>query len=210
MRLRKSIKNISTIFLLALACMAQNAQAQDFPAEADWKVTAYLWAMGLDGEVGMGPITADLDLSFSDLVSALNYGGAVAIRRDWGRNVLLADLSYYSLSPDDVTTPLGGSISTDLDMPLLQFFYGRKTALSNGHAGWLVGARYMEMETKLPWTPNLPMPVTRTRSASPDFTSAASSSSSFFKSRADWNLFPTSFSSACFTMRMNWRMISTG
>ena len=52
----------------------------------------------------------------------------------------------------------------------MQFFYGRKTALSNGHAGWLVGARYMEMETKLTWTPNLPMPVTRTRSASPDFT----------------------------------------
>lgn len=170
MRMSKSIIDISATFLLAFACMAQPAQAQDFPSEPDWKVSAYLWAMALDGEVGIGPITADIDLSFSDLLDALNYGGAVAIRRDWGRNVFVADLAYYSLSPDDVTTPLGGSISTDLDMPLLQFYYGRKTALGNGHAGWLVGARYMEMDTKLTWAPNLPVPVERTRSASPDFT----------------------------------------
>jgi hypothetical protein len=170
MRISKSIANITATFLLAFACMAQPALAQDFPAEADWRVTAYLWAVALEGEVGMGPITADVDLSFSDLLGALNIGGAVAIRRDWGRNVLVADLSYYSFSPDDVSTPLGGVVGTDLDMPLLSFYYGRKTALANGHAGWMLGARYMEMDTKLTWTPNLPVPVTRTRSASPDFT----------------------------------------
>jgi hypothetical protein len=71
----KSIFNISVTFLLAFACLAQPVQAQDFPPEGDWKVTAYLWAMALDGEVGIGPITADIDLSFSDLLDALNYGG---------------------------------------------------------------------------------------------------------------------------------------
>ena len=168
----KLIKNISATILLACVCLTNSVQAQDFPDEADWKITAYLWAQAIDGIVGIGPIEADMDLSFSDLLSALNIGGAVAFRRDWGKNIIVADLNYYSLSPDDVDTPLGGTISTDLDQPLLQFMYGRKTALSNGYFAWLVGARYVELDTKLTWKPNLPgdINIKRTRSASPDFT----------------------------------------
>lgn len=170
MKMSESVICLSAIFLLAYAGFTQPVQAQDFPSDPDWKITAYLWTMALDGEVGIGPIVADIDLSFSDLLEALNYGGAVAFRRDWGRNVFVADVSYYSLSPDDVTTPLGGSISTDLKMPLLQFYCGRKTAFGDGYAGWLIGARYMEMDTKLTWKPNLPVSVERVRRASPDFT----------------------------------------
>jgi len=172
MRVINSIKHISGALLLVITLLAQTAQAQDqdFPSDANWTITAYLWTVGIDGTVGIGPITSDLDLSFSDLVSAINIGGAVAFRRDWGRNVFVADLNYYSLSPDDVTTPLGGTVGTDLDMPLFQFYYGRKMAISSGHVGWLVGARYMEMDTKLTWKPNLPVPVKRVKKASLDFT----------------------------------------
>ena len=172
MKSSKSIKNISVILFLAITFLAQTAQAQDhdFPSEANWTITAYLWAQGIDGTVGIGPIEADIDLSFSDLLSALNIGGAVAFRRDWGRNVFVADLNYYSLSPDDVTAPLGGTISTDLDQPLLSFYYGRKMAINSGHIGWLVGARYVELDTKLTWKPDLPVPVKQVRKASPDFT----------------------------------------
>jgi hypothetical protein len=159
-----------SVLLLAFACVAQTAQAQDFPSEADWKVSFYLWSMAVDGEVGIGPVNADVDLSFGDIFGAFNFGGALAFRRDWGRNVFVADLAYLSLSPDDVDTPLGGTISTDLDMPLLNFYYGRKFALGNGHAGWLVGARYMQMDTKVTWKPNLPMEPKIVKSDSPDFT----------------------------------------
>ena len=169
MSMNKLTMYICATLLLIFATMAQPAQAQDFPSEADWKVSLYLWTMGIDGEVGIGPINADIDAGFSDIVDSLNYGGQVAIRRDWGRNVFAADLGYLSLSPDDVETPLGGTISTDVDMPLLSFYYGRKFALSNGYAGWLVGARYLDMGTKLTWNPVLP-DVKRTRRASPDFT----------------------------------------
>jgi hypothetical protein len=119
MSISKSIMNLSAATLLACVGLAQTAQAQDFSDDPDWKVTAYLWTAGLDGTVGIGPIKADIDLSFSDLLSDLNYGGAIAFRRDWGRNIFVADLQYLSLSPDPVKTPLGGSISTDLDQPLV-------------------------------------------------------------------------------------------
>jgi len=155
---------------IPLACvLAQSAQAQDFSDEPDWKVTAYLWTMSLDGTAGIGPIESDLDLSVSDLFGALNYGGAVALRRDWGRNVFVADLQYYSLSPDPVKTPLGGTVSADLGQPIVQFYYGRKTATSKGHFAWLAGARYMALDTELSWRPGLDILDKRTRSASPDF-----------------------------------------
>lgn len=172
MNICKSTKNFSVVLLMVLTSLAQTAQAQDqdFPSEANWRITAYLWAQAIDGTVGIGPIEADLDLSFSDLLSSLNIGGAVAFRRDWGRNIFVADLNYYSLSPDDVDTPLGGKITTDLKQPFYSFYYGRKTAVGTGVAGWLVGARYMQLDTKLTWKPNLPMNPKRVKRASPDFT----------------------------------------
>ena len=170
MNMSKRFKSVIVTIFLAFLCFPQIAQAQDFSEEPDWKVTAYLWTMGLDGTVGIGPIESDLDLSFSDLLSALNYGGAVAIRRDWGRNMFVADLQYYSLSPDPVETPLGGSVSTDLDQPLMQFYYGRKTATSKGYFAWLAGVRYVKLDTTLTWRPGFDILDKRTRRASPDFT----------------------------------------
>jgi hypothetical protein len=170
MRMNKFIKHVFATILLASVYLPQLAHAQDFSADPDWKVTAYAWTMALDGTLGIGPIEADIDLSFSDLLDDLNYGGAVAIRRDWGRNLIVADLNYYSLSPDPIETPLGGTISTDLDMPLLQFYYGRKTATSKGYFAWLAGVRYIELDTTLTWKPGFDILDKQTRSASPDFT----------------------------------------
>ena len=169
MHMSKPLKNIIVTIFLICACLPQFTQAQDFSDDPDWKVTAYLWTMALDGTVGIGPIESDLDLSFSDLLGALNYGGAIALRRDWGRNIFVADLQYYSLSPDPVKTPLGGTVSTDLNQPIVQFYYGRKTATSKGYFAWLAGIRYMELDTKLSWKPGFDILDKRTRSASPDF-----------------------------------------
>lgn len=168
--MKKSLTLKLIAISLVLAVSTQQATAQDFSTDPDWKVSVYLWTLGIDGDIGIGPINAGVDFSFSDLFDALNYGGAVVMRRDWGRNVLVADLSYFSLSPDDVTGPLGGKISTDLNLPLMQFYYGRKTMLDAGHAGWLVGARYIKMDLTMGLKPNLPSEPSFKRSAAPDLT----------------------------------------
>ena len=129
-----SLLVVLAISVLLFAGVPQQAQAQDFSADPEWNISAYLWTMGLDGNTGIGPINADLDVSFGDIIKVLNYGGSMVFRRDWGKNVFVADLSYFSLSPDDVTTPSGAQISTDANLPLLQFYYGRKTMVEGGHA----------------------------------------------------------------------------
>ena len=45
------------------------ADADEFDPNADWKISAYLWATSLDGTLALGPIEADIDLSFSDILS---------------------------------------------------------------------------------------------------------------------------------------------
>jgi len=61
MNFSKAITKIALSLLLASAGITQSAQAQEFPSDPNWTITAYLWAMSLDGTVGIGPIEADLD-----------------------------------------------------------------------------------------------------------------------------------------------------
>jgi len=145
------------------------ARASEFDPDPDWKISAYLWATGLSGEIGIGPIVADVDLSFSDLLSALDIGGSAIARRDWGANMLVGDLSYFALSPDDAPGPLGTTVSSNLKMPLLSAYYGRKWGTESQYGGLLVGARYMKMDLTLK-VKGLPGDNVITKSDSPDFT----------------------------------------
>ena len=60
--------------LLALA-VAGPLQADD-----KWQntITPYVFFSGMDGTVGVGPVTADVNLSFGDLLSNLKLGGMLA------------------------------------------------------------------------------------------------------------------------------------
>jgi len=145
-----SVRNLFTKLLLPVLILLSGptgvAAAQDFDADPDWKISAYLWTTSLDGNLGIGPIEADIDLSFSDLLSSLDIGGALAARRDWGANMLVGDLTYISLSPDDHPGPAGSSISSSLDLTLFNTYYGRKWGSGDHYGALLVGARYMKMD----------------------------------------------------------------
>ena len=47
---------------LVLAVSTQQATAQDFSTDPDWKVSVYLWTLGIDGDIGIGPISSGMDL----------------------------------------------------------------------------------------------------------------------------------------------------
>ena len=164
--------SLSIVVLAALLIQISSigaAVASEFESDPDWKISAYLWSTGLSGEMGIGPITADVDLSFSDLVSALDIGGSAIARRDWGANALIGDLSYFALSPDDAPGPLGTTISPNLKMPLLSAYYARKWGTESQYGGIMVGARYMKMDLTLK-VKGLPGDADIKKSGSPSFT----------------------------------------
>ena len=69
-------------------------------ADSGWsfRMAPYLWAQGLDGTTGIAGLTGDVDMSFSDIASDLDfaYMGAFEARR--GRWGIMTDINYAELS----------------------------------------------------------------------------------------------------------------
>lgn len=166
------------------------ALGDDFSADPDWKFSVYLWATGLEGELGIGAVEEQVDLGFSDLLSSLDIGGSFAARRDWGRNLLLGDISYFALSSDTKTGSRGNTISAGLDLSLLSAYYGRKWGTENKHGGILFGARYMNLDLTLIQFVDGPAPgsETRERAADPDFTNLLVGAWGSVPLNEDWDL----------------------
>jgi hypothetical protein len=61
---------IGLVFLLAgTPALAQNTD------HWDWRITPYLWGINMTGDVSIGPINQDIDVSFSDILSDMEIGG---------------------------------------------------------------------------------------------------------------------------------------
>ena len=85
-----------------------------------FKVTPYAWAMGVEGDVGKGNLTAPVDVDFLDAIDDLDLAGMLAVearKGDWG---ILADMSYLDLS-DDKSTAVG-KIDVEVEQWILQAF----------------------------------------------------------------------------------------
>lgn len=81
------------------------------PARAEgegwqFKVTPYLWALGMSGDVGVGPVSVPVDVKFSDAVKDLDFGGMLSAEARNGRWGILVDGTYLKLTADH-DTPLG-------------------------------------------------------------------------------------------------------
>ena len=183
-------KSFSLLTLIASTVLvAMPAQAQEFSSDPDWKITAYLWTLGLEGQLGIGPIQEDIDLGFTDLLSELDIGGAVAVRRDQGHHSLLLDAQYYKLSPS-ADGPLGGTIDNTLKLPIISAAYGYKFGEPDSYGIFMGGVRYMKTDLRLDLTPNLPGPgePSLRREADPDFTDFFIGFLGFVPVSEKWNL----------------------
>jgi opacity protein-like surface antigen len=98
----------AAIALIALSgCAGANAE--------EWKneVTPYLWMSGMSGKtvIGtpLGPVEADVDLNFGDILSNLDMGAMVSYEGGRDRWVVLGDLIYMKLGASDTST--SGAVS---------------------------------------------------------------------------------------------------
>lgn len=119
-------------------------------AEEGWsfKLTPYLWAMGVDGDIGAGSATAEVDVKFTDAVKDLELGGMLSVEADYGRWAILGDVAYLNLETDQDTRI--GEFEVDLKQCLAQGAVAysvvkyKKTILDLG-----LGGRYMALDTTL-------------------------------------------------------------
>ena len=96
-----------------LACM---------PAQAgEWKheLAPYVWGAALEGQSGIGPVTADVDLSFSDVVDNLETGFQGVYRASRDKFSVTADLVYMGLGATG--NGPAGYVRADVDMDQVAF-----------------------------------------------------------------------------------------
>lgn len=119
------------------------------PAAADgWEseIAAYLFAAGLSGRASVGPVVAEVDASFSDILDNLQFGGMAAFSTTDGRWVWMADAVVANVGT--TASGSGGAFRADLDSDttILEGDFG--VQLTRGFTVF-GGARYVDLASKI-------------------------------------------------------------
>jgi hypothetical protein len=86
----------------------------------DWQafVAVYLWVVGMDGDIGVGNTTADIDLSFSDIWENFDVGGQAHIEFWWKKWIFFVDPLFMKLSSKSSQTRVIGTRKADAEVKM--------------------------------------------------------------------------------------------
>ena len=125
-------------------------------AADDWSlnISPYVWGAGLEGSIASfpGAPTAEVDVSFEDILENLDMAGMAIVELRYGRVAAYMDLVYTSIGADQ-ETPLG-ILFDDVELENELFigtFGGAYRALETDHAtlDLLGGVRVWSVDTVL-------------------------------------------------------------
>ena len=130
----------------------------------------YLWLAGIDGTVGVGDLTTDIDPGVSDILKSLSFGFMGAFEARKNKFMVITDLMYLNLGETkDTSGPLFNSLEVDQTTFMLSPVAGYRLAEKEGASlDVIAGIRFWHTSTRLELTPGqLPG---RVREASRNFT----------------------------------------
>jgi opacity protein-like surface antigen len=145
----------------ALGLFASPAvRAADSAAAADqwqFEVMPYLWAAGLKADVGVHGVTADVDLSFNDILDNLDWTAAALFEARNGPWTIGLDSLFMRLKDDKSAVrsgPLGlatlnASLDVKLTQQLYQPFLGYRLTDGSIRVDAIGGARYTNLNLEL-------------------------------------------------------------
>ncbi|HVQ60548.1 MAG TPA: hypothetical protein VMS53_00545, partial [Burkholderiales bacterium] len=113
---------------LALTALAPAARAENAQVDA-WRfeITPYIFGAGLRGTTGVGPVTANIDSSFGDIMKHFDSGFMAAAEARKGPWVFAFDGVYFRLKDQGTRSwqgPAGiGSATGDLEATVSQLIY---------------------------------------------------------------------------------------
>jgi hypothetical protein len=133
------------------------------PSSEGWQVQIipYLWGTSMDGRIGVGKRSADVDASFRNIIDHLHFAFMNLADATWNNKVvLLTDLVYSDLRGFRATPgPIFSSVSPNQKLFFLTPEVGYRM-LDNSQASvdFLGGIRYWRLNTELQFQPVL-LPV---------------------------------------------------
>lgn len=106
------------------------------PVESEWsfRFAPYAWLIAIDGDMGVGPFTAPVDISFSDTLDTLDMAYMFLAEAGYGRWTLTADFVYGDFS-NDAVGPLGFTrIDYEFTQWVLSTTVGYRVIQTEGYA----------------------------------------------------------------------------
>lgn len=136
---------ILTAAILSLAVAASFSPSTVAAQESDsweFRVTPYLWMLGLDGTTAALGDDVDLDASFSDILDNLNIALSVNMELSKGKVFFVLDAMYAQLEMDiEGPDPIAGTV--DIDLIIADLAVGYKV---NENFDLYAGARLYDQE----------------------------------------------------------------
>ena len=145
------MKNMRIIGLaLLLASTPVLAQDSD---QWDWKITPYLWGINMTGDVSIGPIEQNIDVSFSDILSNMEIGGAVYAELGKRKHAVHVDYTYLRLRPEPTELssppfPPNAELATKMTTRIFESGYNYRWNGPDGPA-FVIGARMTDMAIRM-------------------------------------------------------------
>ena len=142
---------------MVLACCALVFSAARGGAQIDttgqWRysVTPYGWLLSLHGRVGVGPVAANADVSFRDLLKTLRFGFMVESEVRHGRWFGAMDVMYASLGKENTIAFRGdtGTLELSGKLAIIQPVGGYTIGNKTWAVDFLGGFRQWDMRTTL-------------------------------------------------------------
>jgi hypothetical protein len=132
--------------------MSSSAVAQDSDSP-DWKISPYLWTVGVNGDIAIGDISQDIEVSFSDILSDFELGGSVYAELGKGNHAAHIDYTYVRTRPDPTPLPSppfmeGAELASKMTINILEAAYNYRFRGLNGPA-LVLGARLLDIKLRM-------------------------------------------------------------
>ena len=127
--------------LAAATLLAGSAAAQ----ELDWRVTPYLWGLGIEGNIALGPVGRDVDVEFADVLNVLTGTVLLHVEAQSGEHIFFGDLNWLKVEPEDELATIGGPAKAEMDSTIFEMGYARD---ADG-IGFEAGLRYWDFDIEI-------------------------------------------------------------
>jgi hypothetical protein len=127
--------------LAALAALPLGAQEKGW----DWRVTPYVWGLGIDGNVALGPLGRDVSVDFGDVLDVLSGTALIHVEAQKGEHILFGDLNWLRVEPEDEIATIGGVAEAEMDSTILELGYARDF----DGIGFEAGLRYWDFDIEI-------------------------------------------------------------